>query len=112
MTEKLPIDHFAQLEITIGRVEEAERVPNTDKLIRLDVDVGEGTTRQIVSGIAPYLEDVRWLVGQKFPFVTNLEPKTFKGLESNGMILAVQSEEGAFSFLQLTTDLPVGSRVR
>jgi methionyl-tRNA synthetase len=112
MTEQLPIDHFAQLEITIGRVEHAECVPETDKLVRLDVDVGEAETRQIVSGIAPYVDDVRWMIGQKFPFVTNLEPKTFKGLESNGMILAAQAESGTFSFLQLTTDLPVGSRVR
>ena len=104
----ISFEDFKKVSITIGEVKSAERVPNTDKLIRLMVDVGEGEDRQIISGIAEYTEPDT-LVGRKFPFITNLEPRTIKGLESNGMILAVSSEDGAFSFLEPSSDIEAGS---
>lgn len=105
------IDEFKKLEVKIGKVLSAERVPDTDKLIRLSVDVGEDAPRQIVSGIAEYTEPVA-LVGRKFPFLTNLEPRRIRGLESNGMILAVSSEAGDFSFLEPSSDIAPGSGIR
>jgi len=107
----ISIDEFKKIEVKIGKVLSAEKVPETDKLIKLSVDVGEASPRQILSGIAEYTEPEA-LVGRKFPFVTNLEPRTIRGLESNGMILVVSSEAGDFSFLEPTSDIAPGSGIR
>jgi len=103
-------DEFKKLNIKIGEVISAEQVPDTDKLIRLMVDVGEEENRQIISGIAEYAEPDT-LVGKKFPFIINLEPRTIRGLISNGMILAVSSDDGEFSFLEPSSDIPPGSSI-
>lgn len=107
----ISFDDFKKLNIKIGKVVSAERVPDTDKLVRLMVDVGEEEFRQIVSGIAEYAECAS-LVGRKFPFIINLEPRTIRGFESNGMILAISSEDGTFSFLEPSSDVPAGSGIR
>lgn len=107
----ISFDDFKKLDIKIGEVISAERVLDTDKLIRLMVDVGEEENRQIISGIAEYVE-ADALVGRKFPFVTNLEPRIIRGFESNGMILAVSSKNGEFSFLEPSSDIPVGSEAK
>ena len=106
----ISFEEFKKLDIKIGVVIEAERVPETDKLIRLMVDVGEEENRQIISGIAEYAE-ADSLIGKKFPFIVNLEPRVIKGLESNGMILAVSNDDGAFSFLEPSPDTKAGSSV-
>lgn len=106
----ISFDDFKKLDIKVGEVMEAERVPDTDKLIRLMVDVGEEENRQIVSGIAEYTEPDA-LVGRKFPFIVNLEPRTIRGLESNGMILAISSDDGEFSFLEPSSDVRAGSSI-
>lgn len=107
----ISFDDFKKLDIKIGSVVEAERVPDTDKLIRLMVDVGEEENRQIISGIAEYTEPDA-LIGRKFPFIINLEPRMIRGLESNGMILAIFSNEGSFSFLEPTSDISSGSTIQ
>jgi methionine--tRNA ligase beta chain len=102
-------DEFKKTEIRIGKVLSAERVPDTDKLLKLSVDVGEDEPRQIISGIAEYCEPES-LVGKSFPFVTNLEPRMIRGFESNGMILGVSSKnEGGFSLVSPLNDVPPGS---
>lgn len=106
----ISFDDFKKLNIKIGEVVSAERVPDTDKLIRLMVNVGEEEDRQIISGIAKYSEPDA-LVGKKFPFIINLEPRTICGLESNGMILAVSSDDGEFSFLEPSSVVSAGSSV-
>lgn len=104
------IDQFTAIEIKIGTVESAERVPDSDKLLRLQVNVGEGSLRQILSGIAQFVnpED---LVGRQFPFVTNLEPRVIRGQVSNGMLLAIGDTEG-FALMSPTKQVIPGSRVR
>ncbi len=102
---------FSQLDIAIGEIVSAERVPETDKLIKLMVNVGESAPRQIVSGIAQHTEPEA-LIGRKFPFIINLEPRVIRGLESNGMILAVSNEAGEFSFIEPTSDITPGSRIQ
>lgn len=103
---RISIDEFNKIEIKIGTVRTAERVPETDKLLRLTVDFGEETgPRQIVSGIAAYTEPEA-LVARQLAFVTNLEPRVIRGLESNGMLFAVGSDE-IFAFV--TPDRPVPS---
>ena len=96
---QISIDEFSKIEVSVGTVQSAERVPDTDKLLRLVVDFGEESgPRQIVSGIAGYAPEPEALVGRQLAFVTNLEPRTICGLESNGMLFAVGSDD-TFAFL-------------
>lgn len=104
------IDDFQKLEFRIGTVTSAEIVPDTDKLLRLTVDVGEGEDRQIVSGIRARVESPEDLVGKQFPFITNLEPRIIRGLESNGMILA-PGEGGEDALLSPTKEVEPGTKV-
>ncbi|MFO0718642.1 MAG: hypothetical protein U0522_01265 [Candidatus Paceibacterota bacterium] len=104
----ISIDDFKKVEIKAGKILTAEKVPDTDKLVRLTVDFAEETPRQIVSGIAMHFPDVSALVGKTCTFITNLEPRTIKGLESNGMILAL-STENAFSLLEPSSPVPPGT---
>jgi methionyl-tRNA synthetase len=101
----ISIEEFSKIQVSVGTVKTAELVPDTDKLLRLTVDFGEeGGPRQIVSGIRKYVEDPAALVGRQLCFVTNLEPRTIRGLESNGMLFAVGSDD---TFAFLTPDRPV-----
>lgn len=114
-------DDFKKVEVRIGKILSVEEVPETDKLLKLSVDFGpvfaEGSDeakeekrdiRQIVSGIKHKVEDPQSLVGMSTTFVTNLEPRTIKGLESNGMLFAIGGEQ-EFSFLIPKDDVPPGS---
>ncbi len=106
---QITIDEFSKIEVQIGIVVSAERVPETDKLLRLMVDFGEEAgLRQIVSGIAKYVPEPETLVGRQLAFVTNLEPRTIKGLESNGMLFAVGSDE-TFAFVIPDRQVPPGT---
>ncbi len=104
----ISIDDFSKIEVKVGTVLSAERVPETDKLLRLMVDLGEENPRQIVSGIAPYVEDPEWLVGKQLSFVANLEPRTIKGLESNGMLFAAGNGD-TFAFMVPDRPVPPGT---
>jgi methionyl-tRNA synthetase len=104
-TERISIDEFSKVKVQVGTVQSAERVPETDKLLRLMIDFGEASgPRQIVSGIAAYVPEPSALIGRQLAFVTNLAPRTIRGLESNGMLFAV-GEGDSFAFL--TPDRPV-----
>jgi len=85
-------DYFAKIELKIARILEAEKVENSDKLIKLQLSMGE-ESRQVVAGIgktyAP--ED---LVGKEIVIVANLESRKLMGEESNGMLLAASDENG------------------
>jgi methionyl-tRNA synthetase len=104
-------EEFAKLDIVIGTITNVEVVDGADKLLRLMVDVGEASPRQIVSGIREYISDIQSLVGKQCPFLINLEPRTIRGLESQGMILA-PSNDTAFALLHPTRPLNSGSRVK
>ena len=104
LTPMISIDEFSKIEVKIGTVVSCEKVPDTDKLLRLLVDVGEAEPRQIVSGIAAYVESPESLIGRQLAFVTNLAPRKLRGLESNGMLFAV-GEGDTFAFV--TPDRPV-----
>ena len=122
-------DDFSKVELKVGQILSAEKVPATDKLVKLSVDFGsvkaevkkeDGTieatetkdVRQIISGISLYFPDAAVLVGKKCMFVTNLEPRTIKGLESNGMILALSADDDKFSLLEPSVEIPVGTRAK
>lgn len=105
-------DEFQKVEIKIGKILSAEKVPETDKLLKLSVDFAEGAPRQIISGIALHYPDPQALVGTKCAFVTNLEPRVIRGLESQGMILAVSADAGQFSLFSVSQDIPEGTRAK
>src|SRR3989338_6744338 len=88
----ITIDNFKKIELKVVKVISVERVEGSDKLLKLEVDLGD-EKRQIVSGIAKSYnpED---LVGKEIIIVANLEPRSLMGLESQGMVLAAGSEAG------------------
>ncbi len=106
----ISIDDFKKVEIKIGEILSAEKVEGSEKLLKLNVSFGEESPRQIISGISSFYPDPSLLVGKKCAFATNLEPRTIKGLESQGMILAV-SGENFFSLLNAETNVVPGAGV-
>ncbi len=107
--ERISIDEFGKVEVKVGTVRSAERVPETDKLLRLAVDFGEESgPRQIISGIAAYVPEPSALVGRQLAFVTNLAPRTIRGLESDGMLFAVGADD-SFAFLVPDRTVPPGT---
>ena len=105
-------DEFSKVEIRVGKILSAEKIPDTDKLLKLSVDLGEPAPRQIVSGIAFYFPDAAVLVGKRCMFVANLEPRTIRGFESNGMLFAVSTDDGKFSLLEPSGDIPPGTKAK
>ena len=112
ISNKISYDDFAKVEIRAGKILSAEKIPETDKLLKLSVDFAEATPRQIVSGIFMYFPDPAILVGKTCMFVTNLEPRMIKGFESNGMLFALSTTEGQFSLLEPTSNIPVGTKAK
>jgi methionyl-tRNA synthetase len=107
---QITIDDFAKIELRIAQVLVAERIPKADKLLRLEVDLGD-EKRQILSGIAEWYapED---LIGRRIIAITNLAPRKMRGLESHGMLLAA-SEEGGKPFLATVPEgVPLGTRLK
>ncbi len=107
----LTIDEFAKLEARIGVVLSAEAVEGSEKLIRLMLDFGDENPRQILSGIHKWYEP-EVLVGKKLLFVVNLAPRKMIGLESQGMLMAVDGIDGEPVFLIPEKEVPPGARVR
>ncbi|MCX6787009.1 MAG: methionine--tRNA ligase [Candidatus Kaiserbacteria bacterium] len=106
---RISIDEFSKIEVKVGTVRSAERVPETEKLLRLTVDFNEEDgPRQIISGIAAYVPEPEMLVGRQLAFVTNLESRTIRGFESNGMLFAVGEGE-SFAFLAPDREIPPGT---
>jgi len=108
----ISLNDFQKIELRVGKILLAEKVPETDKLLKLSVDLREEKPRQIVSGISLYFPDCTVLVGKKCMFVANLEPRIIRGIESQGMILAVSTEDGAFSLLVPNDTIPAGARAK
>lgn len=160
MEAKINFEDFKKVEITVGKILSAEKIPDTDKLLKLSVDFGVKTVqepppatcggevgavpvtipplapllgdhpqggpfleskeggelgrdiRQIISGIALHFPEPSMLVGKKCMFVTNLEPRIIKGFESNGMLFAVSTDDGKFSLLEPSVEIPEGTRAK
>lgn len=92
----ITIDDFFKVEMKVGKVVEAEDVEESNKLIRLTVDVGEENPRTIFTGVRTYGFTGADFKDKKFLFVTNLEPKKIMEEESQGMILAVGKDKPIF----------------
>jgi len=106
------LEDFKKVNLVVGQILSAEKVPETDKLLKLSVNLGEENPRVIVSGISLYFPDCSVLIGKKCMFVANLEPRIIKGIESNGMILAVSTDDGKFSLLEPNDEISVGTSAK
>ena len=95
-------DDFSKMDIRIGTILEAERVPKTDKLLKLLIDTGIDK-RTVVSGIAGYYKPEE-IIGQQVCILVNLAPRKIKGIESQGMILMAENNKGELSFVAATKD--------
>jgi methionyl-tRNA synthetase len=102
---------FQKLDLRVGEIVSAERVPNADKLLKLSVDVGD-ETRTMVAGIALSYKPEE-LVGRSVVVVANLEPATIRGVRSEGMILAgwVEGDDESISIVAPDRPVPKGSVV-
>ncbi|MBI5665537.1 MAG: methionine--tRNA ligase [Nitrospirae bacterium] len=105
----IAIDDFAKVKLKIGKILQAERVPKSKKLIKLQVDTGE--QRQIVAGIG-HAYAPEELVGKRIAVVTNLQPAKLMGVESNGMLLAATDNEGVLSILTPERDVKEGAVIK
>ena len=108
----IEIGDFAKVDMRVGEILTAERVPKSDKLLRFTVDLGEDAPRQILAGIAEYYEPEK-MIGRKVVVVANLKPRKLRGFESQGMILAASvGEEGKPVVATFTEDVPNGARLK
>jgi methionyl-tRNA synthetase len=112
VTSFIEIDDFAKVDLRVGQVLSAERIPKADKLLLLKIDLGEEQPRQILAGIAQYYEPEK-LVGRKVVIVANLKPRKLRGYESQGMVVAASyGEEGRPVIATFTEDVPNGARLK
>ena len=107
--EEITIDDFSKIQLKVGKVIKCEKHPNADKLLVSQIDVGEETPRQIVSGIADVYSPEEF-VGKKVIVVTNLKPAKLRGVESQGMVLA-GGDKKVLGVVD-AGELPVGTTIR
>lgn len=106
------IEDFLKVELRVGEIKTAERVPKADKLLRFTIDLGEAEPRQILAGIAQYYDPEK-LPGRKVIVVANLAPRKLRGFESQGMILAASiGEEGRPILAGFLEDVPNGAKLK
>ncbi|MEK6283476.1 MAG: methionine--tRNA ligase [Acidobacteriota bacterium] len=108
----IDITDFTKVDLRVGQVLTAARIPKADKLLLLTVDVGEESPRTILAGIAEHYEPES-MVGRKIAVVSNLKPRKMRGHESQGMLLAASVGEGDRPVLAtFTEDVPNGARLK
>lgn len=111
MMENVKFSEWQKLDLRTGKILEVENIEGADKLYKLEIDLGK-EKRTLVAGLKPYYKPEE-LIGKSCIVFTNLEPKTIRGVESRGMILAAISEdESNVKLLQPDEDIELGSKVR
>ena len=110
--EYISIDDFKKLDARLGTVLVAEAVPDSDKLIRFELDCGEEKPRQILSAIREWYPEPERLIGKQMLFVINLAPRMIRGFESQGMLMAVDGIDGTPVFLVADQQALPGAKVR
>jgi methionine--tRNA ligase beta chain len=111
MNNKISIDDFKKIDIRVGKIISVEKVPNRDKLYRLQVDIGEEKSRQIITGLVPYYS-VDELLGKYIIVLANLQPAHFAGEISDGMLLAAENEDGSKCVvLTIDKEIEVGTKI-
>lgn len=104
----MTIDEFRRVDLRVGKIVSAERVEGSEKLVKLQVDIGE--PRQLVAGIGKAYEPEA-LVGREIIVVANLEPRELMGLTSQGMLLAAHGDDGVPFLLMPDKEVPPGSAI-
>lgn len=106
---EVTFDDFTRMDIRVAKIIEAQKVPKTKKLLQLKVDTGMDK-RTVVSGIAEYFEPEK-IIGKDVLILVNLAPRNIKGIESQGMILMAENENGDLYFVSPSEELKPGSQV-
>lgn len=106
----ISVDDFTKVELKVGTVLEAEEIEGSERLIKLKVDLAEENPRQILAGVKQWYRPEDF-VGKQVVVITNLEPRKMMGLESQGMMLAADSDEGPI-FLTVPKKVPAGTKIR
>ena len=110
MDQRISIDDFMKIDLRVAKVITAERVPNSKKLMKLEIDLGS-EQRTLVAGISEAYE-AEALVGRHVAIVANLKPAKLMGIESNGMVLAASPDGGKPLLVSFETPPAPGTRVR
>lgn len=106
----ITIEDFLKLDIRIGTIISAEKIPEGDRLLKLIVDMGE-EKRQIMAGVAESYPNPEELIGKQIPIIVNLEPRMLRGYESQGMMVAAGDSERV-ALLHPSKNIPNGSKLR
>jgi methionyl-tRNA synthetase len=107
----ITIEEFQKIELRVATILSAERVPGTDKLLKLQIDL-RSERRQLVAGIAKHYTPEE-LIGKQIVVVTNLQPAVIRGIESQGMLLAASTDDSSqLALVTLQRPVPNGCRVK
>ena len=107
--DEIVYDDFAKLELRAAKVLECEKVPKADKLLRMQLDVGD-RKMQVLSGIAQYYTPEE-MVGKTVVWVANLAPRKLRGFDSHGMILCAEKPDGSYALLSVPEGVEPGAEV-
>ena len=124
--EYVNYEEFKKMDMRVGTIREVTPVPETDKLLKCIVDFGETEEvgeegeektvqpkfRQIVSGIREFFPEYEKLVGKQVLYIVNLEPRMIKGIESQGMLMAVDGANGNPVFMTPEVEVNPGTKIR
>jgi methionyl-tRNA synthetase len=116
--EYVTYDEFKKMDMRVGTIREVTPVPETDKLLKCMIDFnevdeeGNQKLRQILSGIHEFFPEYEKLVGKQVLYIINLEPRMIRGLESQGMLMALDGKDGTPVFLSPEVEVNAGARVR
>lgn len=124
--EYVNYEEFKKMDMRVGTIREVTPVPDTDKLLKCMVDFGETEEvgeegeeksvqpkfRQIVSGIREFFPEYEKLVGKQVLYIVNLEPRMIKGIESQGMLMAVDGANGNPVFMTPEVEVNPGAKIR
>ena len=106
---EITFDDFKRIDARVGTISQVERVPRTEKLYRILVDLGSLGVKQTISSLVGYYEPDE-LIGKRIVFLVNLKPTKFAGEVSQGMLLAAE-QNGKIALLTTDREIPNGSRI-
>lgn len=104
------LNEFGKLDVRVGKVVKAEKIPGMKRILRLEVDIGQEKVRQMIAGGAE-IYPPEFFVGRTVVVLTNLEPKKIAGTKSEGMLLAADYQ-GKPYWLTVEGEVPAGTKVR
>jgi methionyl-tRNA synthetase len=106
----ISLDQFQKVDLRVAEIISAEKVPKSDKLLKIEVEIGANNKRQIVAGVAAHYQPDE-LIGKQVLFVANLKPVKLRGILSQGMLLAATAEDGRLALTTVDRQIPSGSRI-